>query len=40
MGYTRMQNIDVEKLAKIIRSYHKTNPHIKIAVIRDTNKSF
>ena len=40
MGCTRMQNIDVERLAAIIQSFHTANPNVKIAVLRDTNKSF
>lgn len=38
MGCTRMQNIDVEKLASVVQSFQKANPKVKIAVLRDTGK--
>lgn len=40
MGCTRMQNIDVEKLASVVQAFRKANPNVKIAILRDADKSF
>lgn len=40
MGCTRMQNIDVEKLASVVQAFRKANSNVKIAILRDADKSF